>query len=127
MPDLFVPLDTSYYSPLVSRISRQGTIINFAFEYADPLRSQLAQYKDWRSLLKALDEDDIWTRFKQYAVAHGLRPTDEEWRISGDYLRSAVVAGIARHMMGDKGYYPVANLSDRVVEEAFKALKNRNK
>ncbi|MBQ5996879.1 MAG: S41 family peptidase [Bacteroidales bacterium] len=127
VPDLFVPLDTSYYSPLITRISRQGTIINFAFEYADPIRSQLAQYKDWRSLLKALDEDDIWVRFKQYAVAHGLRPTDEEWRISGDYLKSAVIAGIARHMMGDKGFYPVANRSDRVVEEAFKALKNRNK
>ena len=30
-------------------------------------------------------------------------------------------------MMGDKGYYPVANQTDKVVEAAFKALKNRNK
>ena len=51
MPDVFVPRDTSYYSPYLTQVVNNGIIYQFAFKYSDENREALSKFNSTKSLL----------------------------------------------------------------------------
>jgi hypothetical protein len=45
MPDVFVPLDSIYFSGLLSEIAYSGIIRNYCFTYLDAHRKEMRKYK----------------------------------------------------------------------------------
>lgn len=122
VPDIFVPLDTSYLSPYFSRINRLTLPLLFAFEYADSHRAELSTYSDYKALQNALDEKGIMDQFVAYTSEQGIVPSAKDLQSSGSFIQNLISAYISRHIFNDEGFYPILNADDVVFQCALKAL-----
>ncbi|MHB9056958.1 MAG: S41 family peptidase, partial [Paludibacteraceae bacterium] len=52
MPDIFVPRDTSKYSPYLTKVANYGYTYQFAFQYTDRNRATLKKFKTWQEMDK---------------------------------------------------------------------------
>ena len=58
MPDVFVPLDSIYFSGLLSEIAYSGVIRNFCFTYLDSHRKEMRKYKNADEFIEKFSVSD---------------------------------------------------------------------
>jgi carboxyl-terminal processing protease len=126
MPDIFVPYDTTNYSKYYGQIVRTGLIYRFAFDYADKNRKALSDFPDYLSLEAHLCKNGIRDKFVAYATQQGIAKNDKDLKISGKLIENIVVAYIARNILDDKGFYPILNQMDKMVQKGVEVLSIRN-
>jgi carboxyl-terminal processing protease len=124
MPEIFVPMDTSYYSGYYSRVIRQGLAYRFAFEYTDRHRKALSEMPDYISLEKKLITDNILNQFIAYAAKQKLPQNNRDLAVSGTIIENMLKAYVIRNIFGDIGYYPIINQQDTMLPIAIEALKH---
>lgn len=125
MPDIFVPIDTSYESPYLSRLFASGTINQFAYDYTDTHRPVLKKFADAPAFIKAFDADDaLINELTVYAAKKGIPRNDNELQRSKDYLRVQLKAFIGRLLFQNAGLYPVLHQRDPAFRKALSTLKN---
>jgi len=126
MPDIFVPFDTTGYSMYYRQVVRRNLIYRFAFDYADKNREELANYPDHQSLVKHLRQKRILDKFITYAAKQGVTRNDADIKISGAQIENVVMAYIARNIIDDKGFYPILNQMDQMVQRGVEELRIEN-
>ena len=124
MPDVFIPVDTAGYSPYYRKV--YGLIYRFAFEYADKNRKELSDFPDYRSLETHLRQKNIRDQFVAYAARQGVAKNDKDLKISGKWIENEVMAYIAKNILDDKGYYPILNQMDAMVQKGVEILSKMN-
>ena len=122
MPDIFVPYDTTGYSKYYATVMRRGFINRFAFDYADKNRKELLKLTDGKSLETHLKQRNILGEFIAYAATKGVARNEKDLKISGTLIENAVIAYIARNILDDKGYYPIINQMDKMVQKGVEVL-----
>ena len=122
MPDIFIPLDTSFYTPYFNHISNRGLIYRFAFQYADNNRQILSQFSDHRNLSEYLDSRSLLTEFVKFAEENGVRAEHEEIILTQHTLQIYMKAFIARLILDNQGYYPILHEIDREVIKSIEIL-----
>lgn len=111
MPDVFIPLDTTDFTPYFNRLRFSGAFSGFAFQYVSDKRQKWSTIEDFltdfqvtRTLLRSFiqfAEDD-------YAVPGSLR----ELSANQKAIEIQLKAEIARQIWLENGYYRVYNKYD---------------
>lgn len=122
MPDIFVPRDTSEYSPYLTKVLNNGYLYQFAFQYTDKNRSVLKNYKKWQDMDKYLSSQNLLSQFTTFASSKGIKPNAREINISKDIIQNQIKAYITRNILGDEGFYPMLNKDDKTVKKALESL-----
>lgn len=125
MPDYFVPLDTTRYTPFHRQLAAKGVIIQQNLRYVDNNRQQLKkaykqfdQFKQHYEVPQSLIDDLIAEGKKQ-----GVEPKDTaELEKSLPYLRLQLKALVARDLWDMSEYFSVFNEESEIVKKALEVL-----
>lgn len=123
MPDIFVPRDTSEYSPYLTKVINQGFMYQFAFQYTDKNRMVLGKIKNWKEMDTYLLSQNLLPQFTVFAASKGVLPNNREINISKYIILNQIKAYISRNILGDAGFYPMLNKDDKTVKKALEVLK----
>lgn len=128
MPDQFVPLDTTRYTPLYRKISARGLIVQANLRFLDKERKRLG--KQWKQF------DDFQARFEMpeetldailsEAENKELKPKDEEERLqTRRQLARTLKALAARDLWDMSEYFAIIYQDDPVVLKAVEMIEGR--
>lgn len=123
MPDIFVPVDTTYSSQYLDKIYRKGLIYSFSYLYTDKNRHQLTKFKSAKKMAQHIDNDDVLTKFTDYAKSKGVNKDAEGIRKSGKIIKTQIKAYVARNILGEEGFYPIIKENDETLLKAIEIAK----
>jgi len=125
MPDIFVPRDTSEYTPYLNQVINYGYLYQFAFQYTDKNRQKLNAIKGWQNMGKYLESQDVLGEFVAFAKTKGIAPNAKQIAISKRFLQTQLKAYITRNIQGDEGFYPLFYQDDKTVKKALEVVKKQ--
>jgi len=127
MPDIFVPADTTGNSTYLFKLMQKGLVYQFAFDYADKHRSELAKLKSGGDFAELLRKRGIMNDFLQYASKSGVAGNEAGIKTSGKIIETQLMAYIARNIMGEEGFYSIISSIDNTLLEAVKTINSKDK
>ena len=129
MPDIFIPLDTTWYTKYYGNLSRKGVFQQFVVNYVDQHRKKLeAKYPTFESYSKGFTiSGEIQKEFMQYGKKMGVEPNDEEYNKSAKEINTVLKGLIAQKLWDTSEFFQITNSEDETVKEALDALNNWSK
>ena len=127
MPDVFVPVDTTFHTPYFTKTQTLGLVYKFSLVYTDQHRTQLSVYKKIAELERFLDKQNLTAEFIAYAQRNGLRENADQIRRSRKAIDTQLKAYIARAMLDNDGFYPISNKMDRTYLKALEIFQHQAK
>ena len=124
MPDIFVPFDTTGFSGFYQRVMRRGIVLRFAFDYSDKNRKELSDLPDYKAMEAHLKRRNIFGEFVAYAAKQGVQGNEKDLKTSGAIIENVVMAHIAKNILDYKGFYPIINRMDKMVQKGVEVLNN---
>jgi carboxyl-terminal processing protease len=125
MPDIFVPMDTTFHADYYKQAVSRGLLGRFAFRYADNNREKLRGFKNHHEIVKYLDQQDLLGQFINFAEENGLKESNEEIILSQDVILISTKALIARFIIDNEGYYPIIHQIDPMVQKSLEIFAQR--
>ncbi len=129
MPDVFVPLDTTDYTPYYRAINRNNLIVDAVMHYSDKNRKKLrSQYKVFDDYIDSYEVpqsliDEIIIKAKEKKI----EPKDEAEKLETlDYLRFILKALVANNIWDRAEYFRILNTRNDIVKQALKELQTAN-
>ena len=122
MPDYFVPLDTTLYTPFYRQLAARSYIINANLKYVDAHRKALKQqYPDFATFLARYEvPQSLLDDIRKTAEKDKVKPKDEaEWKKSLPQLRLQLKALVARDLWDMSQYFQVVNEANPIVQKAI--------
>ena len=123
MPDVFIPRDTSEYSPSFNRLVNNNLIYRFALQYTDKHRKELKTYKDWRELEKHLVSAKVVEEMVQYGKMNKVEVTARDMQKSRALMQQHLHGYIIRNVMTEDDFYAFLNKYDKCVIRAMKEVR----
>ncbi len=123
MPDKFVPADTVGVSGYFLRVRNTGLIYRYAIKYTERNRDILNKFKEVGELEKYLDKQGLLDQFVQFAAVNGTKSDRAGLKAAGKRIRIELKAYIARNILDNKGFYPIAAEMDTTLKVAIDYLK----
>jgi carboxyl-terminal processing protease len=125
MPDVFVPLDTTFYTDYLKKIIAKGVVNKISTQYIDQHRQAiLSDYKTF---------DDFNARFAipqsllddmvNAATKEKVTFNEEQFGKSKSYLVKQLKALISNDLYGRDTYYRILNTDNESVEKAVEIFK----
>lgn len=126
MPDIFIPIDTSFNSKLYTNLVRKGALNRFTTDYALQHRDEmLKKYADFAQFNKEFTVgDDLIAGLKKVGEENKVEWNEEEFARSEKFIRLQVKALIARNVYEMQQYYEVMLAEDNGVQKAIEILSN---
>jgi carboxyl-terminal processing protease len=124
-PDIFIPRDTSEYTPYLNKVINYGYLYQYAFQYTDKNREKFKSIKTWQQMEKYLDGQDLLSDFVRFATIKGVPANPKQISISKRFLLSQLKAYISRNSLGDSGFYPLLYKDDKTVRSALQSLSKK--
>lgn len=126
MPDRFVPLDTTWYTPYYRDVLAKGIMYKYVLSYLDANRATLKS--DYPTEEKFAAEFEVSPAMMQEiidrATADGIEFKEEEYEKSAAYMRSVLKALLARDMFENGSYYRIANPLNPIYTEGLRLINN---
>lgn len=128
MPDIFIPADTTRYTPYENRITAQGIILDVSAQLTDSLRADITRkFKTPQAFAQnfsvpehALDKVD------QLAKEKDLEPKDDEERTKARKgIALQIKALIARNIWNYNGYFYIVNSESDTYKKALEVLQDK--
>lgn len=123
MPDIFVPRDTSKYSPYLTKVVNYGYVYQFAFRYTDQKREMLKQYKTWEEMDVYLSKQNLLDEFVSFASSKGVAPNLREINTSKELITNQIKSYVVRNILGDAEFYPMFNKADSTIKRALDEIR----
>lgn len=126
MPDYFVPLDTTRYTPLHRQLAAKSIIIQHCLRYVDNNRSKLKkEYTRFDRFKKHFEVpqqlvDDILAEGKKQKIE---AKDDNELQRTLPYLRLQLKALVARDLWDMSEYFAIINEQSDIVKKALEILE----
>jgi carboxyl-terminal processing protease len=126
MPDVFVPLDTSYSSKYQSELIRKSVMLDFALSYTDKNREKLKkQYADASVFKKNFQVDDaLLNELIEAGVKKGVEKDSAGLARSEKLIRMQLKALIARDLWNYDAYWQVINEMNNFYVKALECIKD---
>lgn len=126
MPDIFVPMDTTYISNYYVEVTGRNILYRYTMEYADRHREALNKVKTMSELTALLDSDKrLFEDFVEYASRRGVKPSPRDFKRSRKVMEAQLRAYIGRNtVLEDDGFYYHIFPIDNVVTTALSWLEN---
>lgn len=122
MPDVFVGRDTTLNTPYYNKVVNLAFTYQFAYQYTDKHRKELLKFKDWQSLEKYLNQQNILKEFVAFAATKDVAPVEAEIQKSRPLLTRLLNAYIVRNILGDEGFFPLFERDDEITKRAVEEL-----
>ena len=124
MPDIFIPQDTSFYTPFYGEVARKGLLTDYMNEFADKHRAEiLRKYKTADDFIKKYNvPDSEITAFLDYCAGKGVVPADGDMEISGAEIRRYFKGLIIRSVYSFNKFIEFINQDDPVINRAVEEL-----
>lgn len=127
-PDIFVPMDTSYFNDFTLQAFSGGLLQEFTYGYYSKNKGVFKPYSDIDSYIKNFQVDgDLYRQFVEYCQQQGVKS------VAGSVLpavktemSSRLKAYFARQMFGNEGYMQVIAMRDQIVGKAISAIGKEN-
>lgn len=128
LPDRFVPLDTTWFTPYYKNIMAKGVFIQYALSYLDSNRKQLLKtYPTDRLFCQNFTvTDEMISQLRQRAEKAGIEFNNEQFEKSEPTIRRTLKALLARDLYDTGSYYLVDNLEEPIFIEALSVINNPN-
>jgi len=122
MPDVFVGRDTTLNTPYYNKVVNLAFTYQFAYQYTDKHRKELLKFKDWKSLEKHLNQQNLVKEFVAFAAEKDVAPNEAEIQKSRPLLSRLLNAYIVRNILGDEGFFPLFERDDEITKKAIEVL-----
>jgi carboxyl-terminal processing protease len=121
MPDIFIPLDTSFSSKYYTDIWRKGLLNEYSTQFIDDNRKTLTlQYPDVNSFVQKFNVDDnMLNKFIDFAAKGGVPRDDKGLETSSKEIRYVIKGLIARNLFTVDAYFQVISGIDNEVQKAI--------
>lgn len=124
MPDCFVPVDTTLYTPYHRQLRDKGALLKAHYRYMD------AHRKEWRTRYRTFDDfdrrfevgSDLLDELVAVGKEAGVDYVEEDFRKSLPLLTLQMKALVARDLWDMNEYYHVINRSNESVLRALRLL-----
>lgn len=125
VPDRFVALDTTYFTPYYRNLVAQGIVNRYCFNYVDENRAALKKkYKTVEKFDKGFTVDDALLKgLIDFATNEGVEYNDEQWATSRPYVEGVVKGLIGRDLFDQEAYYRLANHLNPIYREALHVIQ----
>lgn len=126
MPDYFVPLDTTLYTPYHRKLSAKSVIVNANLRYLDKNRKALK--KKYKTFEQFRDEYQIPQTYIDAIIAEGKKQDinpkdDEELEKTISYMTPQLKALVARDLWTMSEYFAIWNEQSEIVKCALKVIQ----
>lgn len=127
MPDKFVPLDTTWFTPYYRDIMAKGIFIQYALSYLDKNRAQLLkEYPSDRDFSQNfVVTDQMMSQLKERTEKAEIKFDSEQYAKSDATIRRTLKALLARDLYQTGSYYLVDNQHEPVYNEALSIINNK--
>ena len=125
MPDIFIPQDTTYYTPFYGEILRKGLLTDYMNQYSDIHRaSLLKKYPKVEQFVKKYTPSDAEiTGFLEYCATKGVVPKEGDMEISGAEIRKYFKGLIIRSVYNFNSFIQFINGDDKEILKAVEEIK----
>ena len=126
IPDVYIPIDTSYYSKPYLAAVNKGVLSDFVGIYADSHRNEFGKkYGSYDSFVANFNvSDSYFNEFLSYSKENGIEFSEEDLKKSGDQLKKYLKGLIIRNLYGLDYYIRYDNLTDEEVQIALGSLES---
>jgi len=124
MPDIFVPMDTSYSSDYLDKIRRKGLIYRFALNYSDNHRKKLEAFPHFHEALAYLKTQDILQQFTQFAAKKEIDKDPEGLSISGNAIETQITAYVLRNIFHENAFYSIIHRIDNTYKRGISLFED---
>ncbi|MCD7711031.1 MAG: S41 family peptidase [Porphyromonadaceae bacterium] len=130
MPDIFVGLDTTLYTPYHRQLLRQGILNRSVFTYLDSHRHEISsKYRKATKFIEQYEIDEhLWAIVDTLASQAGILPEDEaKEMISRPLIATQLKAILARNLYNDPSiYYMIYNPTNSLYLKATEIVASEN-
>jgi carboxyl-terminal processing protease len=124
MPDVFVPLDSIYFSGLLSEIAYSGIIRNYCFTYLDSHRKEMRKYKTPDDFINKFNVSDaMLSGLIEMAEKEEIKINKQVVRKISPQLKSRIKGQFARSLFDDDAMVKVSLESDPDFKKALQVAQ----
>lgn len=124
MPDVFVPLDSIYFSGLLSEIAYSGLIRDYCFNYIDAHRKDILKFKDQDDFISKFQvNDDMINALVKMAEEDEIKVNKTILKKISPQLKSRIKAQMARNIYDDDAMFRVLLENDQDFKKALQVAK----
>jgi carboxyl-terminal processing protease len=124
MPDVFVPLDSIYFSGLLSEIAYSGIIRNYCFTYLDSHRKEMRKYKSPDDFINKFNVSDaMLSGLIEMAEKEEIKINKQVVRKISPQLKSRIKGQFARSLFDDDAMVKVSLESDPDFKKALQVAQ----
>lgn len=126
MPDRFVALDTTFYTPYYRDLVAKGILNRFCVNYVDENRKSLMkEYKDEDGFLANFQvTPDMVTSLTAFADTEGVKLNVNELATSREYIRHIIKGIIGRDLFEQSTYFRVTNPLNPIFRDALEIIRS---
>lgn len=127
MPDVFIPIDTTKYTPLHRLISNSGVMNQFSMKYVDNHRAELnATYPNIDAFVEKFQPDEALTNeLLQYALSEKLKLTAADSSSNKSLLMRQLKAYMARDLGKSTDYFKVTWKDNETLLKAIEIINDK--
>jgi carboxyl-terminal processing protease len=125
-PDVFVPIDTTYYSDYYRDMIRTSTLTNFMTGYTDRNRKALfRKYKNFEQFNREFSFDNATLdALKEAGDRNNVKFSEEQYRKSFNEMMRVMKGLVARDLWDMNEYYMVVNQGDDSIMRALSIISD---
>lgn len=125
MPDIFVPRDTSAYTPFLHQVVNKSLPYKFSIQYTAKHRKELSTLKTWQAVETHLKKNGVMSEFLKYCNDNGVPTNNSEYSRSRVLFEQHVIGSIIRNILKDQEYFPYINRNDETVQKAVELFRKK--
>lgn len=123
-PDIYIPLDTSMYTPFVMEVFGAGMLQEFSYNYYMENKAAFSAYKNAAQFNSYNVSDALYAQFVSYCLSHGVsKEATTSSEKSKAYLSNRLKAYFAKQLFRNEGYYTVSAQDDKMIQRALIELR----
>ncbi len=124
MPDIFIPLDTTFYSDYYRNLLAKGvmnkTIVNYVNKNSNRIREKYPTFESFNK--NFIVEDALLNELIQNGEENGIHFNEKEFNISKPFISLQIKAVIARDLWTTTSYYKIMNQFNTPLKKALDIL-----
>jgi carboxyl-terminal processing protease len=128
MPDVFVPWDSIQYTDFYVDLLSKGLFNDFVLDYIDRERNVLQgkypEYKEFNN--RFIIDNRFLDEFLAYASSRGVKPLNDELKLSSRLIRYQLKALIGRNLFEFRTYFQVLSEIDDGIQKALEVLREND-
>jgi carboxyl-terminal processing protease len=127
MPDIFMPLDTSFSSNFYRDIFSKNIVNQFVTEYMQANRNNLKnQYPDFADYYQKFEiSDDFFAEFLKYCEEEKIEINEDDVKTSSYIVKAQIKALIARNIWDESAYFKIINNTSESYKKAIEVINDK--